>query len=99
MKQSANKWIDEVMNSLEGSRRAEPPASLLTKIEAELSRESIARIPVKNLRWLMAAAVLLLSINLISLRIAQAERQHPAMNVVLANEEVESLLPTYILYE
>lgn len=99
MKQAANKWVDEVMNSLEGSRRAEPPASLLAKIEAQLSQEPIAQIPVRNLRWLMAAAVLLLSINLFSLRIAQSKQQHPATNVVLANEEAESLLPTYILYE
>ena len=98
MKQKADKWVDEVMNSLEGSQRATPPVGLLDKIEAQLSVPGAKRIPLRSLRWLAAAAIALLFVNLFSLRMTQANQPTTADGATIS-EDSDRIVPTYNLYE
>jgi len=65
MKNNINKekWIDEVFNSTQGLKRAQPGADLYEKIAAKLSHPQPVSLPFPVKRWI-AAAVLLLAVNM-----------------------------------
>lgn len=59
-------WANEVLQSLDNIERAEPSADLFAKISAQLpAKEKTAKvIPLRNLRWVAAAACFIISANI-----------------------------------
>ena len=57
------KWIDNIMESLEGSERARPDDALFDKIEQRVMHPETRIIPLGRVRVAAVAAVLLLMIN------------------------------------
>ena len=56
------KWIDEVLNSTAGMKRAQPGAHLYEQITAKLGRPQPVTVSFPVKRW-AAAAILLLALN------------------------------------
>jgi hypothetical protein len=70
-----NRWIDEVMNSLEGAQRAEAPPMLFEKIVSRINKARVEVLPSKVV-WLAAASILIIiSANVLLLR---ASSQSPS---------------------
>ena len=68
MQDEQNKWVDEVMNSLQGMRAAEPPADLFETIEARIDGAGAKVISLQQMRWGIAIAAVLLLFNFIAIR-------------------------------
>ncbi len=56
-------WIDEVFQSMEGSRRAQPKPDLLARIEQRIDGEETRILPISLRRIAAVAAILLLMLN------------------------------------
>ena len=54
MQQQNEKWIEEVMQSLQGMQRAGANLFLHTRIEAKLQEKLLQKVP---LRWALASAI------------------------------------------
>ena len=63
MKENKEKKIAAILNSLDGMEKAFPRDGLFEQIEAQLV-ESVAIISIKTIRWVVAAASLLLLLNI-----------------------------------
>lgn len=68
------KWIDDVMGSLEGMSKAQPREDLYEGIMTRLSGPNIRTRPLLPKQW-AAAAILLLALNVGSV-VYFSERQH-----------------------
>ena len=97
MKREKEKWIDDVFNSLEGSKRAVPSPHLFSKIEKSLFESEAKIIPLGNYRLAVAAAILLLTTNILA--IYQYTQSSSISSPELINENTESLISDYKLYD
>jgi hypothetical protein len=70
------KWVDEMMGSLEGLVPATPSADLFEKVMAQLNHPQTTKvIPLYPKQW-AAAAILLLALNIGSVVYFNSERRH-----------------------
>lgn len=64
MNEEYEPWVESTLNSMAGSRRAQPPAHLLGRIEAEIYQDAtLRRMTVAQWGRLAIAASLLLLLN------------------------------------
>lgn len=68
MKEAKEQWIEAVINSMEGADRAKAPNGLFSKISAEAISQIQSSIPIRKLRWIAAAAAVLLVLNVFAIR-------------------------------
>jgi len=90
------KWADEVLHSMDGLRRAKPADDLFDKILDKIAEKKQAVIiPIKRLRWLAAAACIVIGLNIyvfsIGMRSSQKENTSESQNI--------ELLTDFSLYE
>ncbi|RMG26616.1 MAG: hypothetical protein D6730_08785 [Bacteroidetes bacterium] len=95
MSKQEHDWIDEVMESMQGARPAQPPADLLGRIEDRLQTEGRV-VPLSRWRWAVAAAMLLIGLNLWSW--SQLARSRTTAEEAGLYSQT-SLISTYNLYE
>lgn len=69
MKEDKDKWIEEALGSLEGMHRAKPAADLFARIETQVSQAKIRTMPAFQWRPAVAAAILLLVLNIFAIRL------------------------------
>ena len=98
MDNDQEKWKDEVLASLQGSKRAEPDEALFARIEQELAAEEVRVIPMTFLRVAAVAAVLILGLNILGL-LQVSQNQSLAVNETVSTEEQTQLWLNYNLYE
>lgn len=100
MKDKREKWISDVFNSLQGSRRAQPPEDLFGRLEQRLWKMPEAKVrPLLPWRLAAVAAVLLLTLNVLAL---QQFSQSPHYQSEEWGEERladPALISNYKLYE
>ena len=96
MKSDKDKWVNEVLGSLEGSKRAVPPPDLFARINQKIARPEAKIVPIGSYRLAAAAAVLLLVLNVWVLA------QYAQTGALTSNEQVtvnsESLISDFNLY-
>lgn len=70
MENEQEKWVNEVMDSLQGMQRAAPPVDLFEAIEAQITkpRGKGKIIPMRQIRWSIAIAAVLLLLNVVAIR-------------------------------
>ena len=95
MKNDQEKWINDVLGSMQGSTRAQPNPELFSKIENQLSLSEERIIPMYRLRIAAAAAVVLLILNGFTVQYYLKQSNSPAEEVIVG----QSLLSNYTLYE
>lgn len=93
MMEKREHWSEEVMDSLTGIQRATPRPDLYDEIYSQIHLpEMVKIIPLQNLKWVAAAAALLISINLLAIN-------HPYDENQQGEEELEwSLVNDYSIY-
>jgi len=90
------KWAEEVLHSLDGLKRAEPADDLFDKITTKIQEKKQAVIiPVKRLRWLAAAACLVIGLNIYVFSIGMQSSQKGNTS---ESQSIE-LLTDFSLYE
>jgi len=85
------KWADEVLHSMDGLRRAEPADDLFDKILDKIAEKKQAVIiPIKRLRWLAAAACLVIGLNIyvfsIGMKSSQKENTSESQSIELLTD-------------
>ncbi len=97
MSTEKDKWIDEVFNSLEGMQPAQPDEKLFSKIENQLFNEGAKVIPLYWIRAAVAAAVLVLSVNIYG--VYQYAQGLSSPTEQASQQSSYELISSYNLYE
>lgn len=92
-------WIESVINSTRGMKRAKPQSDLFAKIERRIQRVEAKIIPFRRLQIAAAAAVLLMVLNVTALsqyaKYAESEEQELSE----MEQSEQSLISNFNLYE
>ncbi len=99
MQDEQEKWVDEVMDSLQGMQRAVPPVDLFESIEAQItkSRERGKIIPMQQIRWSIAIAAVLLLLNVVAIRSYTVNNNNGYASVDLTEDT--PLISDFKIYE
>lgn len=85
-------WADEVLNSLEGIKRAIPKDDLLGEIITRIPNKKESEIiPLKHIRWIAVAASVVIMVNVYALRLQKNSSNNTEENL----ETQISLLTDY----
>ncbi len=96
MNEEKEQWMEDVFQSMKGSRRAQPRPTLLAKIENQIAAAKM--IPLQKWRYAVAAAALLLFVNVAALLIYQNTGEARS-EVAAADAYSESLISSFQIYE
>ena len=98
-KDDKEKWMEEVLDSLKGSERAKPSPGLYAKIESQLDATQVRIISMRQLNFAVAAAVLVLVLNVFALRqFAQTNAFDTSYSTVTETSS-QTLISNYKIYE
>ncbi len=89
-------WINDVLGSMKGSRRAQPQTTLFAQIQHQLDKPEARIISARQWRVAAAAAILLLSLNGFALR---AYVQSTSTEIAQEQRSSEQLLSDFSIYE
>lgn len=64
MQENIDKKINSILNSTQGSQRAKPKTDLLANIERQIYGVEGNIIPMHRIRWVAAAAAIMLMLNI-----------------------------------
>lgn len=98
MKDEQEKWIDAILNSTQGSRRAQPSADLFAKIEQQLPIQQARIISIGQRRIAIVAAVLLLLANIFVLQQYTGSVNSEA-TIANTSEMADKLISDYNIYQ
>jgi len=96
---SNEEWTDDILRSMEGSRRAKPRPELLKKIQASLSGHSTPVIQLVPWRSALVASALLLLINITAVYTYVQSNKKPSNQNLLAEAYSESLISSFQFYK
>lgn len=99
MKDDKEQWIEDVFDSLKGSKRAKPNDDLFARIETEIESPDTKVIPLRQLRMIAAAAIVLLTLNIGALLQYTQSQKSNYENQVTESSHQTSLISDYKLYE
>ena len=97
MNEEKEQWMEDVFQSMKGSRRAQPRPALLAKIERQI--DAAKMIPLQKWRYAVAAAALLLFVNVAALLIYNQNSGEARSEVAAADAYSESLISSFQIYE
>ena len=92
MDDNLNRRINDILKSVEGGRRAKPKTDLLAKIEYQIYNQEATIIPIRQLKLIAVAAILLLFVNIITISIYLNQEKHQP-------EYTTSIIMDYKLYD
>lgn len=99
MKKDIDKWKDDVLNSMKGSRRAVPPLDLFAKIEAQIDTAEARVIPMRQWSYAVAASLLVLMLNVFALRQIIRSNTGTTTEQVATTDAEQVLISNYNIYE
>lgn len=99
MKKDKENWMEDVLGSLKGSKRAQPNPGLFARIESQIETPEAIVIPITQWRLAAAAAILLLMLNVFAIqKYIQTYNLKTNELVVDANAD-QQLISNYNPYE
>ena len=99
MKKDKEKWMDDVLGSLEGSKRAQPSPELFARIESQIDAPEAKVIPITQWRIAVAAAILLLMLNVFAMRQYAHRYEVNTDDLVVEVSADQQLISNYNPYE
>lgn len=88
-------WVNEVLQSLDGIEKAEPKADLFAKITDKISKGEVTKIiPLQQLRWVAAAACIIIGVNIYVFTSGITTTKNTNINTT----ETYQILSNYSLY-
>jgi len=97
MSQQQKQWEDEVFESMKGSQPALPDPALFDRIKSQISHDRKNSVELHQLKFAIAAAILLLLVNSTSLYYLK-NQESKSKNEQIANSYKKLLLDSYIIY-
>lgn len=94
MSENKEQWMEDVFNSMKGSKRMQPSADLFAKIENEISKSKV--IPLFQWKYATAAAAIVIFVNVTSI-LYYTQKIETNDNTVSAMYD-QSLITTYQIY-
>ncbi len=82
-------WADEVIQSLEGIKKATPSDALFDKILKQLPMQEVTLIPLKHVVWIAAVACVVIAFNVIALSNFESNQ----------TQKSDELLSNYNIYQ
>lgn len=99
--QDKNRWLNEVMNSLEGMQPAHADGRLFEKIEQQLdvrrTNNGAKVIPLRTVSFAAACILLLIAINCFTLVKKRRIQQHKGLQEVAEYYQLNNVNPLYDL--
>lgn len=99
MKKDKENWMEDVLGSLEGSKRAQPNPGLFARIESQIETPEAIVIPVTQWRLAAAAAILLLMLNVFAMRQYAQRYEVNTDELVVDVSSDQQLISNYNPYE
>ena len=99
MEKEKNKWIEEVFESTKGMQRARPNPALFSKIRKDIYGEKAKVIQLPQLGRAIAAAVLILILNVFVVIEYTKADQIAETATAIDQPSNQSILSNYNLYE
>ena len=98
-KNEKEKWIEDVMKSIDGSQRASPSADLFSKIESLIDSAEAKIVPVRQWRMIAVAATLVLVLNVFALRQVSRTYASTAGDYYTEGGSYQQLISDFKIYE
>ena len=92
-----NTWKNEVLKSLDAMQKASPPPLLFEKIQKELHSQQKEQFTLRQIRWIAAAAAVLVLINVLGVRSIQKQAQGETVNAMFESNP-NKVISNYNLY-
>ena len=99
MEDDKTKWIEQALNSLEGSSRAKPAPRVFTQVTRLIETENATIIPLQRLRMAAAIAASVLLVNVYVLGQLAQEEGVNSEQIVYENQLSNQLINSYKLYQ
>lgn len=99
MNDEKEKWMEDVFQSMKGSQRAKPRPDLLVKIQNRIGVVDAKIVPLRQWRYVTAAAILLLLIDMSALVYFSQHNQVNYEDVAVVDTYNQSLISSYQIYE
>jgi len=76
-------WINEVLDSTKGMRRAEAPVYLSAQIQNKINQQNrnVFQLNTTQIKWLVAASLILVSFNAIAIYKYQQSKQAASISI------------------
>jgi len=99
MENDKEKWMDDVLNSMQGSQRAQPKSSLYAQIENKLDTPTTDIIPIYQWRTIAASAILLFILNFYAAY--EFNQSQPLNNTEIESDDMYNyqVITDYNIYE
>lgn len=98
MQKEQEKWVENVMNSLQGMQAAQPPADLFTSITSKLNQPEAKVIPLRRIQLSIAVASILLLLNAFALQM-YAQNGRAISSEIVAEDSSLQLMSNFKIYE
>ncbi len=100
MSEDSEKWVEEILTSMQGSKKAYPSSDLFVKIERRIdNKEGKVLFSSFNVTAIAATAILVL-FNIIAIQQYKMKNESSANYSVMANHNYnESIISNYKIYE
>lgn len=99
MNDDKEKWMEEVFQSMKGSRRAKPRPELFAKIEGQIAVSKGKVIPLRQWKYAAAVAALVLFVNVKALLYSNQNDEVFNDDAVVADVYNQPLISSYQIYE
>lgn len=100
MSNEKEKWIEEVFQSMKGSKRAQPRKELFAKIQNQIGAIEPKVIPLHHMRYAAAVAILLLILNAFALQQFQQSNTLQKDEMISSTASYnQSIISDYKIYE
>ena len=100
MNDEKEKWIEDVFQSMKGSQRAKPRRELLANIENRIRFSEAKIVTIRQSRYGVAAAVLILVLNLFALHQFTQNNELRDNEMFVSTQNInESIISNYKIYE
>jgi len=99
MKSDENKWIENILGSTKGSERAKPSAKVWVNIEQQVFKKETHLVSISQWRVAAIAAVLLIALNIFSIRHYLQNRANGVSEMTTENRPNQSIISNYQLYD
>ncbi|GLR18277.1 hypothetical protein [Portibacter lacus] len=99
MKNDKEKWVNDVLNSMEGSRRAKPSPELFDQILQEIDRPETQVLTMPHWSRIAAVAALLIMGNVFAVQQISQSRYSDLSEVSSSDSDNYMLVSDYKIYE
>ena len=93
------KWIENVFSSMQDIKRAQPRTEVYTTIMQQWDSRDTQIISMAQLRWIAAAAIGVLLLNVFAMRSYTQQQQSDNLGIAIEKHTSQILISSFNMYE